>query len=383
MSENQRNLNSKLSISIVRACEAEWHLLQKLFPMYKNAGYEVQFIGWDRYSQKHKRTMVDSVEHYYILQGWGYANWKLLFAYPVWMISLLWHFLYTKTDIVHVGEFPSAFPVAIALYFRNIPMIYDIQDNFDQVHHWPLNIGKLIKKLDAWVIRRAAGIIVTDENRIVGALETARSKISVVPNCPNDVPLPTYQPTSKATTELTVMVMGHLAERRGVDLLLDAISELSNVRVLMAGIFVEPWLKQKASSMAAVDFRGQLSQHEVLELCHSADLIFSFYDPAYEINLKASSTKWFDAMMVGKPILLNCEVMKASWVEQEDIGYLCPYGNKYALVDILRKIKNNKEEAMQKGKKGRLLFEKEFNWYVMQKRILNLIRSVSKTANSI
>jgi glycosyltransferase involved in cell wall biosynthesis len=151
----------------------------------------------------------------------------------------------------------------------------------------------------------------------------------------------------------------------------------------MAGIFVEPWLKQKASSMAAVDFRGQLSQHEVLELCHSADLIFSFYDPAYEINLKASSTKWFDAMMVGKPILLNCEVMKASWVEQEDIGYLCPYGNKYALVDILRKIKNNKEEAMQKGKKGRLLFEKEFNWYVMQKRILNLIRSVSKTANSI
>jgi glycosyltransferase involved in cell wall biosynthesis len=65
-----------------------------------------------------------------------------------------------------------------------------------------------------------------------------------------------------------------------------------------------------------------------------------------------------------------------------DIGYLCPYGDIDALVSILEEIKNNPNEARRKGEQGRRLFEKRFNWPLMEQKLSHIVTELIKTKSN-
>ena len=341
---------------------------------YMQAGYQVRFVGWDRMCLKPKRRVIDGLTCEYIMRGWGFGNRRLLLGLPLWGLRLMLYVFFIRAKLIHVFDFECAFPVAISTFFRRIPFIYGVLDNYDLRHNWPRLIGATIRRLDALIISRAAGVIVPDENRIVGAFREFREKISIVYLCPPDLPKPDHLGYQEG--KLTVLALGYLTKRRGIDLLLDAIRDLTNIQVIMAGNFVEPWLKAKALALPQVDFRGWVSWEEAIALGYQADVVFAFYDPAYEGNVRAAAQKWFDAMMTGTPILSNKEVINATWIEKEDIGYLCPYGDVQALAYTLHWILDHPEEASSKGQRGRMLFEQEYNWPMQEKKILNIVRSI-------
>lgn len=352
----------------------EHNRLLKLYQTYTAAGFDVNFTGMDRMGRRPRRQVINGMKCEYLTSGWGYSNWRLLIGYPVWVLKLLVHSLTVRTDIVHVFELESALPVAVALFFRGIPFIYDVQDNYDLRHNWPFPLKHIIRALDKWVIKRASGIIVPDENRIVGPFKPYRDKITIMPNCPPDVSFSSSAvKTEKVPGTLTVLAMGQLSERRGINLLLDAVSKIPEARVIMAGRFTEPWLEEKAQGMSQVEVHSWLPWEEAIGLGYHADVTFAFYDPSFAVNVLANAQKWFDAMMTGCPILSNREIANAAWIEEEDIGYTCPYGDVAALEKVLRSILENPEEAERKGQSARRLFEQQYNWPLMEKRLLGIV----------
>jgi hypothetical protein len=194
-------------------------------------------------------------------------------------------------------------------YARKIPFLYDIQDNFELRHRFPALVSWAIRKTDNWIISQSASTIVVGEERIVGDMAQSRDKIAVIPNCPPDVPPPEEIVKDKA--HLTLAFVGRIAESRGVRLLLEACRRLPWLRVLMAGEVEGKELGQALSDCSQIELHGYMPQEKALELVHRSDASFAFYDPSTEICRRANGAKWYDAMMAGKCLLVNSEVMNA------------------------------------------------------------------------
>jgi len=360
-------MSSARRIILVASVDDQSNRLLKIGRSYASAGYEVIFWGMDRLRRHGKQGLVEGLHSEYLVSGFGYSNWRLLFGYPLWMWRVWRRVRRLDADLIHAFELDSALPVALAARGR-IPFLYDVQDNYDLRHNWVFPVAQVIRWLDAFVLSRAAAVIVPDQARIVGPFQRFAPKITVLPNCPPDVPAP---PRPARNGRLTVLAVGHLAERRGISLLLDAVRELPEVRVLMAGRFTEPWLEAKARAMPQVEFRGWVPWEQAVALGYEADLMFAFYDPRYRINRLANAQKWFDAMMTGTPILSNAEMVNADWILGENIGYVCPY-DEQLLAYTLRRILASPEQACEKGRHARRLFEQRYNWPVMEKKLLEL-----------
>lgn len=97
-----------------------------------------------------------------------------------------------------------------------------------------------------------------------------------------------------------------------------------------------------------------------------------------EINRKAASNKWSDAMMASRPILANSELVRSEWIRREDIGYLCPYGDEDQLVQVLNCIRQHPEEARRKGSGRARLYDKGYNWGVMKQRLWRQLDQLSQ-----
>ena len=345
----------------------------KLLPSLMKKGYKPTFMGWDRRKKYPKIFIEKDIKFNMIFSGWGFSNKWLAIALPLWLLKLFIKLIRlnkNKYPVIMAIDFDAALPQALAQRLNKIPYIYNIRDNFAMRTTLPKFLIPLIERLDKFVIRKAGSIIVPDESRITANNDEDRKKFNVIHNTAIEISPP--DDISK-NRPFTVYAMGYLMKTRGIELLLDASEKLPDIKFLLAGTVNENELLNRIKKTSNIDYRGWIKQDEALRLCFESDVIFTFYDPISEINRKAASNKWFDAMMARKPILVNEEIERASWVLEHDMGYTCPYGDVKALTDKIEHIRTHPEEASEKGRNGRKLFEKGYSWEESIERFSKII----------
>lgn len=356
--------------TIALASDHEYFVIDRLVEAYSQCGFDPVFVGWDR--SRRQPAGGAGLTRRYIMRGWGYANWSLVFALPLWCARLAYELAFAETDIVHALDFDCALPAAVAGLIRGNRIVYDIQDNFEERHAFPAPVKWLLRTLNVWVAGRSAAILVTDENRIIGGLEKFRDRIHIVANCPPD--LRTEAAHHPCAGVLTIGAFGlNLASTRGIDLLVKATAGLPGVNVITAGRIVEPWLAELIRSAPHVQHLGELPQSEVLRRTCEVDAAFAFYNPAIEINRRASAAKWYDAMMAGRPVISNREIFNAGWIEQEGFGFTCDYSEK-SLAELLAWMRDHPERLAERGARARQLFETRFNRNAMNQIVCAVAR---------
>jgi glycosyltransferase involved in cell wall biosynthesis len=340
--------------------------LDKLLPALRRRGYTVEFIGWDRASQWPRRSSHDGVGYTMVLRGGGYSSRRLLLWMPLWYAAAtlkLARRAARDDEVLMAMDFEAALPAAVAGLVRGHRFIYNCRDNVSMRYRLPRGASRMLDWIDGRVMGRASAVIFPDEVRVP---PDAPPHTVIVRNCAPEVELEgTPDPSA-----LTVYALGNLRRDRGVELLLDAANEVEGCRVLAAGKCRDAKLAARLEGEA--DYRGVLSPTEALALCGEADVVFTFYEPSLEINRRAVSNKWSDAMMAGRPILINTELAKARWVLDSGIGYGCPYAAG-ELAQALGEIAANRDEARRRGSRGRALWESGYRWDVMEERVVELI----------
>lgn len=294
---------------------------------------------------------------------------------PIWIIRLSWHLLREKADVVIAIDFDSGLPAAVAGLLCGVPFIYNIRDNFSMRASTPHWLVGVVGWLDRFVVSRALRVIVPDENRIVGE-GTVRNKFVILQNCALEVSAPPA--ATEGSRQFTLYAMGYIGKSRGVGVLLDLARRMPGIRVLLAGTAHEKDLVQNALMIPNVEYRGVLPVEKALELCFESDIVVTFYEPNCEINRRAISNKWSDAMMAGKPILINREVDKSKWVAENDLGYLCTYGCVDELVKLVEHIQAHPEEGLRKGANGRRMYEAGYSWSAVEARLHTLMKAVER-----
>ncbi len=328
-------------------------------------------IGEKKYN---KAEIINDLHYSFILRGWGYKNNNLMIGYFIWVVKAFFFALFKKPKRIWASNLQNAFPVALASTFSKTPFIYYIHYNMSISYAMPIWVKNLVEKIDSWVIKRAATVLVPDENRILPHAQQLEDKFVVLPNIPlmRDTPVPPDDDHEK----FTVFVLGTIWDSRGISTLLDAVDDPDKMCNLVAGNIPQKWGKDRVLSHSCVDYRGVLTQEATFGLFKQVDVVFVFYDPSLPICERAPSTKLYESMTMGKPVIVNKETTIRKKVVDWGIGYLCGYNDVKGLHSLLSMLSATRSDLLSTGQKAFALYKSEYKWNIYEKILLGILSDI-------
>jgi len=346
------------------------------------SGYSVAILGWDRTGHKPQHEILDKIDCYRLLipaeYGTGLGNLSALLR---WQWGLL-KWLITqrhKYDLIHACDFDTILPALAVKFLWGKKVIYDIFDFYaDHLRSTPAWIKKAIRCLDRKCIQWADGVIVVDEARwaqISGARSSTRA---VIYNTPLDVRGNLSAERNKSPEyELTLVYVGLLQKERGIFEILQILAHHPAWSLDLAGFGGdEDEIIQLAAQLPNVFWHGRVPYSRALQLSHSADIIFATYDPAIPNHRYASPNKVFEALMLGKPLIVARGTHIDQMVSQLNCGLVIPYGDVIALEAALTTLNGDNELRSQMGANARRAYEQSYQWSRMEARLIDLYTTV-------
>ncbi len=335
--------------------------------------FDITILSWDRNCNLPKK---DRLHHAKIIRFQGIkikALKKVNFL--LWHLFVVQYILFHRFKVVHACDFDTYFPAFFPAKLTGKKIIYDIFDNYVDMLFIHPAIKKIVGKLDVFLTKRANMVLLPDENRlqVVGKLN---KNIRIIYNSPPDI-LQTLQktyPQEPDKNKITICYLG-LLDNRQRDLMpfIDIISKSDRLEFYLAGRGKdEKTIENAAKQYDNIRFFGNVSYSEALKLEYMSDAILAVYDPAIQNNILASPNKLFEAMMLGKPTIINEEVQAASLIQKFDIGYTYAFGNYKSLSRLFAMIENNPEALKIKGENSRKLYDEKYS-FAINKEVLQQI----------
>jgi len=357
--------------------------LIKEAPALRKAGYFITFLCWDqlcknssKYEACQNNYNVVKLELRVPLSH--LITYHSLFGYlllPIWWFFVLkWH-LKNNWDVVHVINFPSLPPAIIAGKLKGRPVIYEIEDTWFDQTVLPSWLRLVFLSIDNFFMRFSTAVILVDEMQIIEFGEIPNPNVVVIYDSAVDI----YKKVKTKRQEIydfTIFYAGALTERRRLNLnkIIAAIKEVDGVKVIFAGYgdLVDE-LKSWAVRMPnKVEFIGRVPYHEVLRRSLESNLLFVLRDPTLLLYKYICGSKVFEAMMCGKPILVNKGTSTAIKVLKNKCGVVVDGHNVEKIKEAILKLKNDRDLCKRLGMNGRIAYEQKYSWNLMRQRLLNL-----------
>ncbi len=267
-----------------------------------------------------------------------------------------WHFLHQRADVVHVhAPYPLGEVAAWLLRRGSVTVITHHSDVVRQ-RGWLQLYGPLLR----YVLRAADRIIATSPQYIETSpwLRPVAYKCAVVPL---GVDVSQFSPaTRQAGDGLRLLFVGRLRYYKGLDVLLQALVQLSDAQLTIVGDgpMRRPWetLAQALQLGDRVRFVGDVPDAELPEWYRQADV---FVLPA-NARAEAFGTVLLEAMASGLPCITTELGTGTSWIVQHGVtGLVVPPNDVAALAAAVEHFRDRSvRDAM--GQAGRARVEQSF-----------------------
>ena len=345
--------------------------LQKELRMFVEAGFETTLLCWDRQQDQPKRETKDGYRVHRCHLKAPYASKKLFLMMPFWWLYAFFYLMFHRADAIHACDFDTIVPALAVKFIKRVPVVYDVYDFYSvKSSTIPAPLKKFFRVAEQVCARCADGVVIVDASRMYLFGDRPPEGVVVAMNCPYDsVEESWHKPESGP---LVIFYGGAIAEYRGMHKLADIVGALDGVRLVMAGWITNERYQKLIDESPHIEYVGMMSYRDALKRTYEADAIYSYYDPALEINRTANSSKMFDAFMCATPVLANSEPPAAKVVAERDCGSLLPFDDDEGLRATIIRWRDDREEARRLGRNGRRLFEDELNWEAAATRILGI-----------
>ena len=176
---------------------------------------------------------------------------------------------------------------------------------------------------------------------------------------PNGIDLPTADPAPRLPD--TLLFLGRINWKKGLEFLLDAIKDVDGVKVVIAGNDDEeltPKLRAQAERNGVadrVDFRGPVSGAAKEELLRTSTALVL---PSLSENF---GNVVLEAMAVEMPVIVTPEVGLAADVESAGAGIVTSNAPD-ALAAAIRRLLSDGDARAAMGRRGRELVQSRFTW---------------------
>ncbi len=357
--------------------------VEKIARALHRAGYPVTALGWDRTAALPIRETVEGFEIQRIPIraefGSGLANLPNLLRWQ-WGLFCWLTAHHHEFDIIHACDFDTILPALWCKRRWGHAVVYDIFDFYaDHLRRTPGWIKACIRKMDLTCIHQADALILVDDARVEQIAGAKPRRMSIVYNSPEDVrpeDLPAFNPSPVG--ELRLAYVGLLQEERGLFEMLDVLSRHPNWFLELAGFGGdEAKIIERAKSMPNVRLYGRVAYNQALALSQSADVLFATYDPAIPNHRYSSPNKVFEAMMLGKPIIVARDTNMDRMIAAANAGMLVRYGDVAELEEALQRLANQPNLRRELGANARRAYEQTYSWQVMEARLKSLYAEIS------
>ena len=172
-----------------------------------------------------------------------------------------------------------------------------------------------------------------------------------------------------SNNEKLLLFIGRIHEIKGLDLLVKAVSKVSNVKLVIVGddFGFKSELEKLIDELNikdAVIFTGVLIGQEKFEALVDCDI---FVMPS---RYESFTTSGLEAMATSKPLILTENNHISSWVDG-NVGVKCKF-NDTDLASTIEKLVNNEKKCIEYGNNGRKLIENKYNWDMVVHEINNI-----------
>ena len=188
---------------------------------------------------------------------------------------------------------------------------------------------------------------------------------------PNAIDLNIIPKKSTKQFENQIIFAGRLSKEKGVEIMLDAVTQLpDNYHLLIAGSGpLEEKVRNLADKKTNVHYLGYQSKQNLLSLIRGSDLLIQ---PSLEEGM---SSTLLEAMACGTCILASNIEGISEIVENNKTGLLVEPDNKDELLNKILDLLPKKEKRLRMSNEG-LEIVKKYDWKVVGKLYLNFYESL-------
>jgi glycosyltransferase involved in cell wall biosynthesis len=349
------------------------------------AGHDVTVIGWDRTGKLPQKDKIQGISCIRLPIKAEYAagmlnlpqllrwQWGLL----IWLVRHRHEY-----DLIHACDFDTIIPALVCRTIWHKKVVYDIFDFYaDHLRATPEWIKKAIRAIDLRCVSIADAVILADDSRWEQIQGSQPRRSAVIYNSPEDHP---FSPQDGKSTDQTfsqrpdnsllhIVYIGLLQVERGLFELLIVLRRHPQWSLALAGFGGdEVHVLEQLQDMPNTSWHGRISYQESLQLSSAADTLIATYDPTIPNHRYSSPNKVFEAMMLGKPIIVAQDTNMDRIINQAKCGLVVKYGDESDLESALLRLETEPELCQRLGANGRKSYESTYSWKIMQDRLLKL-----------
>lgn len=345
----------------------------------------IKIIAWDRnlkYKNKKGKLKFKNGEAEIIRFGipsrFG-AGFKQNFI-PLckFQINLLkWLIINKKEyDFIHACDFDTAIPAYICNKLLRKKYVYDIFDYYVDAFNVPKKLKKTIEKIDCSVINNAEATIICNEKRKEQIKNSIPKKLVVIHNSPNNNFDKITKCSQNLSNRIKLVYVGVLTDGRFIMELVNLIKNNKKYELHIGGFGkYEQAIRDIAIKNDNIIFYGRISYEKTLELESMCDIITAIYDPNIRNHYYAAPNKFYEALMLGKPIIMIKNTGMDDIVVKNDIGEVAEF-NILSIEKAIDRLVKRKNEWNIISCRMKKIYSDKYAWFKMEEKLINLYRTI-------
>lgn len=324
-----------------------------------------KLVGWNRNNELIQKVNTD---YFNCPANYG-AGLKNLWKMVRWNI-FLFRYLFARRKyikLIHACDFDTIIPALFMKIFVNARVVFDVFDWYSDSRNINNRIAKIIICfLEKLAVEKSDYIIICEPERIVQLGAVDRKKVIVMPNIPDFSDIPNLTDFSDSESvisklrenELKIGYVGILARDRGLEALLNVVSDMPNVILNIAGFGeLEAMVLEYDKKNLNIHYEGKVQYNKGLTILSASDCIYAMYYTNVKNHIYAAPNKFYESLYLSKPLITTEGTLVGDKVKKYNTGFVIGESDK-DLYTLLKHI--NKTECLEKGRNAHECWHNEF-----------------------
>ena len=375
-----RNAEARTNAALARVSQALYDEVDRVFILSRNRYPE------DKGGIIKKKYDIDgeAIDNYEInirsKPGKGIINIFQLIHFQI--VTLIWFLKNSeKYDVIHAFDLDVGLPALLIAKLKNKKYVYHIADFYvDSRGTMPNQLKAFIRKIEFMVINNAASTIVCTEDRIKQIAGSKPKKIVVVHNTP--ISSQEFWKNRKEKSmgmlikdKITFTYVGGLSKGRFIQSAMNVIKDYPQLVLNLAGMGTSvEHVKNMSDQYTNINYHGMIDYGEAINLYAETDFMFALYDPVIPNYKFSAPNKVYEAMLLGKPIIIAKNTGIDRIVTENKMGYVIEYSEEAFRV-LIDKILTRSMDWEERGENAKRAYPK-YSWPIMKNRIIELYRNI-------
>lgn len=373
------------------SCQPDPRVEKEVSSLCTLPGCSVRLVCWDRDGRKGR--YFENLEaggrqipilRFGIPASWGGGMRTNFFPMLKFEWKLFWWLMgrYREYDIIHACDLLTGLPAWLPCKLFRKRMVYDIFDYYAATQHGPQKLLNLFRKLENGIINSADATILCSEKRRDQIVGTHPRRVVVLHNAPGREMLDACADNTflamGSPERVRIVYVGNLVDDRLITKALACADKLPEVEFHIGGFGVlEEYIRCLAQTHENIYFYGKLTYRNTLALERQCHIMLALYDPLVPNHAFAAPNKFYEALALGKPLVMFRNTGMDSIVTRQDIGAVCE-ATETGLLTAFKTLIDRKVEWEQMSCRMQTMFASDYSWDIMGKRLCQLYQDLLK-----